>query len=235
MTQEEFIFELKELGIELTEQQKKQLKKYYEMLVEYNQHMNLTGITEESDVYLKHFYDSLTLEKAIHLEKMHTLCDIGTGAGFPGLVLKIVFPNLKVTLVDSLNKRILFLQDVIQELGLKEVEAIHVRAEEFAKNRREQYDVVTSRAVANLSLLSEISLPLVRVGGYFIPMKAHLELEMDTLNSIIGKLNGKIEELISFDLPNEHSVRNLLKIKKIEKTHYKYPRKFADMKKKPLQ
>ncbi len=235
MTQEEFIFELKELGIELTEQQKKQLKKYYEMLVEYNQHMNLTGITEESDVYLKHFYDSLTLEKAIHLEKMHTLCDIGTGAGFPGLVLKIVFPNLKVTLVDSLNKRILFLQDVIQELGLKEVEAIHVRAEEFAKNHREQYDVVTSRAVANLSLLSEISLPLVRVGGYFIPMKAHLELEMDTLNSIIGKLNGKIEELISFDLPNEHSVRNLLKIKKIEKTHYKYPRKFADMKKKPLQ
>lgn len=235
MTQEEFIFELKELGIELTEQQKKQLKKYYEMLVEYNQHMNLTGITEESDVYLKHFYDSLTLEKAIHLEKMHTLCDIGTGAGFPGLVLKIVFPNLKVTLVDSLNKRILFLQGVIQELGLKEVEAIHVRAEEFAKNRREQYDVVTSRAVANLSLLSEISLPLVRVGGYFIPMKAHLELEMDTLNSIIGKLNGKIEELISFDLPNEHSVRNLLKIKKIEKTHYKYPRKFADMKKKPLQ
>ena len=235
MTQEEFIFELKELGIELTEQQKKQLKKYYEMLVEYNQHMNLTGITEESDVYLKHFYDSLTLEKAIHLEKMHTLCDIGTGAGFPGLVLKIVFPNLKVTLVDSLNKRILFLQVVIQELGLKEVEAIHVRAEEFAKNHREQYDVVTSRAVANLSLLSEISLPLVRVGGYFIPMKAHLELEMDTLNSIIGKLNGKIEELISFDLPNEHSVRNLLKIKKIEKTHYKYPRKFADMKKKPLQ
>ena len=235
MTQEEFIFKLKELGIELTEQQKKQLKKYYEMLVEYNQHMNLTGITEESDVYLKHFYDSLTLEKAIHLEKMHTLCDIGTGAGFPGLVLKIVFPNLKVTLVDSLNKRILFLQDVIQELGLKEVEAIHVRAEEFAKNHREQYDVVTSRAVANLSLLSEISLPLVRVGGYFIPMKAHLELEMDTLNSIIGKLNGKIEELISFDLPNEHSVRNLLKIKKIEKTHYKYPRKFADMKKKPLQ
>ncbi len=235
MTQEEFILELKELGIELTEQQKKQLKKYYEMLVEYNQHMNLTGITEESDVYLKHFYDSLTLEKAIHLEKMHTLCDIGTGAGFPGLVLKIVFPNLKVTLVDSLNKRILFLQDVIQELGLKEVEAIHVRAEEFAKNHREQYDVVTSRAVANLSLLSEISLPLVRVGGYFIPMKAHLELEMDTLNSIIGKLNGKIEELISFDLPNEHSVRNLLKIKKIEKTHYKYPRKFADMKKKPLQ
>ena len=212
MTQEEFILELKELGIELTEQQKKQLKKYYEMLVEYNQHMNLTGITEESDVYLKHFYDSLTLEKAIHLEKMHTLCDIGTGAGFPGLVLKIVFPNLKVTLVDSLNKRILFLQDVIQELGLKEVEAIHVRAEEFAKNHREQYDVVTSRAVANLSLLSEISLPLVRVGGYFIPMKAHLELEMDTLNSIIGKLNGKIEELISFDLPNEHSVRNLLKI-----------------------
>ena len=235
MTQEEFVLELKKLGIELTEHQEKQLKKYYEMLVEYNKHMNLTGITEKSDVYLKHFYDSLTLEKAIHLEKMHTLCDIGTGAGFPGLVLKIVFPNLKVTLVDSLNKRILFLQDVITELGLTEIEAKHDRAEEFAKLHREEYDIVTSRAVANLSILSEISLPLVRENGYFIPMKGHLEVDINTLNSIIKKLNGKLEEIISFDLPNEHSVRNLLKIRKIDKTNLKYPRKFSDIKKKPLQ
>ena len=235
MSQEEFVLELKKLGIELTEHQEKQLKKYYEMLVEYNKHMNLTGITEKSDVYLKHFYDSLTLEKAIHLEKMHTLCDIGTGAGFPGLVLKIVFPNLKVTLVDSLNKRILFLQDVITELGLTEIEAKHVRAEEFAKLHREEYDIVTSRAVANLSLLSEISLPLVRENGYFIPMKGNLEIDITTLNSIIKKLNGKLEEIISFDLPNEHSVRNLLKIRKIDKTNLKYPRKFSDIKKKPLQ
>ncbi len=235
MSQEEFVLELNELGIQLTKKQEDQLKQYYEMLIEYNKHMNLTGITEKSDVYLKHFYDSLTLEKVVHLEKMNTLCDIGSGAGFPGLVLKIVFPNLKVTLVDSLNKRILFLKDVIQALGLTEIEAIHVRAEDFAKNHREQYDIVTSRAVANLSLLSEISLPLVRVDGYFIPMKAHLELEMKTLNSIVEKLNGRVEEIISFDLPNEHSVRNLLKIRKIDKTNLKYPRKFSDMKKKPLQ
>lgn len=235
MSPEEFVYELGELGIKLTKLQIDQLNKYYEMLIEYNKHMNLTGITSKPDVYLKHFYDSLTLEKAIHLEKMNTLCDIGTGAGFPGLVLKIVFPNLKVTLVDSLNKRILFLKEVIQALGLKDVEAEHIRAEEFAKKHREQYDVVTSRAVANLSLLSEISLPLVRENGYFIPMKAHLELDIETLNSIVKKLNGKLEEIVSFDLPKEHSVRNLLKIRKLDKTNLKYPRKFSDIKKKPLQ
>ena len=210
MSQQEFILEINQLGITLAKHQEEQLEMYYQLLVHYNQHMNLTGITEKDMVYLKHFYDSLTLEKAIHLEKVNTLCDIGTGAGFPGLVLKIVFPNLKITLIDSLNKRVEFLKVVIQKLELENIEAIHMRAEEFAKSHREEFDVVTSRAVANLSILSELSLPLVRDGGYFIPMKAKMEMEITTLNSILTKLNGKIDEIISFDLPYEHSIRNLL-------------------------
>ena len=234
MSQQEFILEINQLGITLTKHQEEQLEMYYQLLVHYNQHMNLTGITEKDMVYLKHFYDSLTLEKAIHLEKVNTLCDIGTGAGFPGLVLKIVFPNLKITLIDSLNKRVEFLKVVIQKLELENIEAIHMRAEEFAKSHREEFDVVTSRAVANLSILSELSLPLVRDGGYFIPMKAKMEMEITTLNSILAKLNGKINEIISFDLPYEHSIRNLIKVKKVGITNLKYPRKFQDIKKKPL-
>ncbi len=234
MSQQEFILEINQLGITLTKHQEEQLEMYYQLLVHYNQHMNLTGITEKDMVYLKHFYDSLTLEKAIHLEKVNTLCDIGTGAGFPGLVLKIVFPNLKITLIDSLNKRVEFLKVVIQKLELENIEAIHMRAEEFAKSHREEFDVVTSRAVANLSILSELSLPLVRDGGYFIPMKAKMEMEITTLNSILTKLNGKIDEIISFDLPYEHSIRNLIKVKKVGITNLKYPRKFQDIKKKPL-
>ena len=234
MSQQEFILEINQLGITLTKHQEEQLEMYYQLLVHYNQHMNLTGITEKDMVYLKHFYDSLTLEKAIHLEKVNTLCDIGTGAGFPGLVLKIVFPNLKITLIDSLNKRVEFLKVVIQKLELENIEAIHMRAEEFAKSHREEFDVVTSRAVANLSILSELSLPLVRDEGYFIPMKAKMEMEITTLNSILTKLNGKIDEIISFDLPYEHSIRNLIKVKKVGITNLKYPRKFQDIKKKPL-
>ena len=234
MSQQEFILEINQLGITLAKHQEEQLEMYYQLLVHYNQHMNLTGITEKDMVYLKHFYDSLTLEKAIHLEKVNTLCDIGTGAGFPGLVLKIVFPNLKITLIDSLNKRVEFLKVVIQKLELENIEAIHMRAEEFAKSHREEFDVVTSRAVANLSILSELSLPLVRDGGYFIPMKAKMEMEITTLNSILTKLNGKIDEIISFDLPYEHSIRNLIKVKKVGITNLKYPRKFQDIKKKPL-
>ena len=234
MSQQEFILEINQLGITLTKHQEEQLEMYYQLLVHYNQHMNLTGITEKDMVYLKHFYDSLTLEKAIHLEKVNTLCDIGTGAGFPGLVLKIVFPNLKITLIDSLNKRVEFLKVVIQKLELENIQAIHMRAEEFAKSHREEFDVVTSRAVANLSILSELSLPLVRDGGYFIPMKAKMEMEITTLNSILTKLNGKIDEIISFDLPYEHSIRNLIKVKKVGITNLKYPRKFQDIKKKPL-
>ncbi len=156
MTISEFIEELKKLNIEPTEEQLNQLNKYYELIVEYNKVMNLTGITEKEQVCLKHFYDSLTIAKVIDLNKEETLCDIGTGAGFPGIVLKILFPNLKITLIDSLNKRIEFLKIVIKELNLNNIEAIHTRAEEYAKDNIEKFDVVTSRAVAPLNILLEL-------------------------------------------------------------------------------
>ena len=234
MKREEFLIELDELGISLTEVQEAQLEQYYQLLVQYNEHMNLTGITEHGEVYLKHFYDSLTLIKAIHLEKIQTLCDVGTGAGFPGIVLKIVFPKIQVTLLDSLNKRIEFLKVVIQELHLTDIEAIHTRAEEYAMTHREQFDVVTSRAVANLSLLSEMSLPMVKLNGYFIPMKGHLEMETEDLSDIVHFLGGRLDEIITFELPIEQSTRTLIKIKKVMYTNKKYPRKFSEMKKRPL-
>lgn len=234
MNQETFLLELDKLGIQLTDNQLYQLQKYYELLVEYNQYMNLTGITEKEDVYLKHFYDSITLVKAVHLEKINTLCDIGTGAGFPGLVLKIVFPNINVTLVDSLNKRIEFLKVVIEKLGLENIEVVHARAEEYAITHRENFDVVTSRAVANLSLLSEYSIPMVKKHGYFIPMKSHIEEEIISIDKALSELNAKLIEVISFELPKENSLRNLIKIQKLDKTKTKYPRKYSEMKKKPL-
>ena len=150
-----FLDELKKLNINPNEKQLDQLHKYFELLVEYNKVMNLTGITEEEEVYLKHFYDSITLVRVVDLNNVSSLCDIGTGAGFPGMVLKIIFPELEVTLVDSLNKRIEFLKIVINELGLNKIEAIHARAEEYAIKNKEKFDVVTARAVAALNILLE--------------------------------------------------------------------------------
>ena len=153
MTENNFVKNVKELGIEINDKQLKQLEKYYELLIEWNEKINLTGITKKEDVYLKHFYDSLTIQKIIDLNDVETLCDVGTGAGFPGLVLKIVFPNLKVTLLDALNKRINFLNDVIEKLELKDIETIHSRSEDYALKNREKFDVVTARAVASLPVL----------------------------------------------------------------------------------
>lgn len=234
MTEQEFIQELSKINITPTEFQLKQLEKYYELLIEWNKVMNLTGITEKDQVYLKHFYDSATLASAIDLNNEKSLCDVGTGAGFPGIVLKIVFPKIQVTLLDSLNKRIEFLKVVIQELHLTGIEAIHTRAEEYAMTHREQFDVVTSRAVANLSLLSEMSLPMVKLNGYFIPMKGHLEMKTEDLSDIVHLLGGWLDEIITFELPIEQSTRTLIKIKKVMYTNKKYPRKFSEMKKRPL-
>ena len=169
MNKEEFVKELEKLGISVDDKILKSLNTYYEMLIDYNSHTNLTRITDEEEVYLKHFYDSLTLIKAVKLNNQ-TLLDVGTGAGFPGLVLKIVFQNLKVTLVDSLNKRIIFLKSVIEKLNLKGINAIHERIEDYAKISRESFDIVTSRAVASLPVLSEMCIPLVCEIGLFIPM-----------------------------------------------------------------
>lgn len=227
-----FLDELKKLNINPNEKQLDQLHKYFELLVEYNKVMNLTGITEEEEVYLKHFYDSITLVRVVDLNNVSSLCDIGTGAGFPGMVLKIIFPELEVTLVDSLNKRIEFLKIVINELGLNKIEAIHARAEEYAIKNKEKFDVVTARAVAALNILLEYSIPLVKVNGYFVAMKGKSESE--DANNALKLLSSKIEIIDNFLLPVEKSNRTLIKVKKEAKTSSKYPRKFADIKKKPL-
>ena len=234
MNKEEFIIALRELGINLTDEMLEKLDVYYKLLIEYNLHTNLTRITEEKEVYLKHFYDSLTLIKAVNLEKQ-TLLDVGTGAGFPGMVLKIVFPDLKITLVDSLNKRIVFLNSVIEKLNLKNIEAIHARAEEYAVNNKEKFDIVTSRAVANLNILSELCIPMVKLHGYFIPMKAEVESELNESKRAIKTLGGVLKETVIFSLPKDAGLRTLLQIEKISKTSDKYPRKFNEIKKKPLK
>ena len=234
MNKEEFINEVKKLGIEVTQDKLDKLEKYYELLIEWNEKINLTAITNKEEVYLKHFYDSLTLIKSYDFTKNIKVCDIGSGAGFPGLVLKIFFENIDITLVDALNKRINFLNLVIKELDLKNINAIHQRAELFANEHIEEFDVVTSRAVAKLNILNELSIPMVKINGYFIAMKANIEDELNESQNSIKTLNSNLENIISFNLPKENSVRNLVVIKKIGKTDKKYPRNFDKIKKNTL-
>ena len=233
MTEAEFVEQVKLLGINPTEEQLSKLEELYEIMIEENKVMNLTRIVSKDDVYLKHFYDSLTLIKAVKLNNQ-TLLDVGTGAGFPGLVLKIVFPNLKVTLVDSLNKRIIFLKSVIEKLNLKGINAIHERIEDYAKISRESFDIVTSRAVASLPVLSEMCIPLVCEKGLFIPMKADAKDEIKSSQNAIKTLGGVLRDTILFKLPKDAGERTLIIIEKINKTSVKYPRKFSEIKKKPL-
>src|SRR5574344_53311 len=223
MDQNRFIEELKQLNVSLTQTQINQLNRYYELLIEYNKVMNLTGITEKTEVYLKHFYDSLTIVKIIDLNKINLLCDIGTGAGFPGLVLKIVFPNLKITLLDSLNKRIEFLKKVIEELKLTDIEVIHARAEEYAIDNRNKFDITTARAVAHTSILLEYAIPMTKVGGYFIPMKANMTEEIKEIDNSMNKLNVELLDRLEFLLPIENSNRTIILFKKL-KDNTKYPR-----------
>ena len=225
----DFVKELEGLGLNIDSDKLNKFNKYFELLVEYNKVMNLTGITDYDGVYLKHFYDSLTLVKAYDFNQEITLCDVGSGAGFPSIPLKIMFPNIKVTIVDSLNKRIEFLKVVIKELGLTNIEAIHSRAEEF--NKRESFDVVTSRALADINIGLELCMPLVKVDGFYLPMVVGYDLGKNTISMLGGKL---IDEIV-FNLPIENSERRILKIKKVEKTLGKYPRAFSQIKKKPLK
>lgn len=234
MTKEQFIAELKKINIFVTDYQLQQLEKYYEILIDWNKKINLTGITKLEDVYLKHFFDSATIIKIVDLNKIDSLCDVGTGAGFPGIVIKILFPKIKVTLIDSLNKRINFLNSVIKELELVDIVALHERAEIFALSQREKFQLVTARAVAPLNILSEICLPLVKIGGYFIPLKSNISREIIGFEEVINKLGGQNLEILNFELPYENSNRTLLKVQKKNKTNNKYPRKYADIKKKPL-
>ena len=234
MNKELFIEEVRKLGIAVDEDKLDKLERYYELLIQWNEKMNLTAITKKEDVYLKHFYDSLTLIKAYDLNRNISVCDVGTGAGFPGIVLKIFFDNIDITLVDALNKRINFLNIVIKELKLENIRAIHARVEEFAKETKEKFDLVTSRAVAKLNVLNELCIPMIKIDGYFIPMKANIEEEIEESKNSIIKLNSILENIISFNLPIENSIRNLIIIKKVNSTKEIYPRKFDKIKKQPL-
>lgn len=209
MNKNEFIKYLEELNIYVTEEQLIKLDKFYHLLVIWNEKINLTRITEEQDVYLKHFYDSLTITKEVDLSKINTLCDVGTGAGFPGIVLKIIYPNLKVTLIDSLLKRVNYLNEIIKELDLKDIKAIHTRGEDY----KEKFDVVTSRAVANIEKLVTFTMHLVDRDGVFIAMKGNIDNELT--NSVEKNISKKykIVKITKFKLPMEESDRSLVVIK----------------------
>ena len=234
---DQFEQDLKELGIVLDSRQMEQFIVYYEMLVEWNQVMNLTAITDYEDVMKKHFADSLSLIRAWDVKKPCEMIDVGTGAGFPGLALKIAFPGMKVTLLDSLNKRVQFLGAVIERLSLDGVKAVHGRAEDFAKQgrMRESYDLCVSRAVANLSTLSEYCLPFVKVGGQFISYKSEkLTKELETAGDAIRILGGKVKGQVEFSLPHSDIYRNLFIIEKVKSTPARYPRKAGLPSKEPL-
>lgn len=225
------------LNIVLNEKQLAMFETYYEMLVEKNKVMNLTAITEKNEVIDKHFIDSISLKKAMDVTKSVKVLDLGTGAGFPGIPLKIAYPNLQVTLLDSLNKRIKFLQEVIEELSLEEIDAIHGRAEDYAKQSgyREQFDICVSRAVANLATLSEYCLPYVKQGGCFISYKSGaVQEELEQSKKAIKELGGRVKEVIPFVLPDTDIERTFVVIEKVKQTPRKYPRKAGLPSKEPI-
>jgi 16S rRNA (guanine527-N7)-methyltransferase len=237
MNIELFQTSLKEKGVELSEKQLSQFETYYNLLVEWNEKMNLTAITEKEEVYLKHFYDSVTAGFYFDFNQNITVCDVGAGAGFPAIPLKIAFPEIKLTVVDSLNKRIGFLQHVVDELGLEDVSLYHDRAETFAHRPefRQTFDLVTARAVARLSVLSELCLPLVKIGGHFLGMKgANLPEEVRDGEKAVKLLGGRVKDIHSFVLPMEESERNIIVIDKVKDTPKKFPRKPGTPNKSPI-
>ena len=226
-----------QIGISLNEEQKKQFIAFYEYLVEKNKVMNLTGITEFQEVLVKHFLDSLACVKAVDMNEVKTVMDIGTVSGFPGVPLKIAFPHLEACLLDSLKKRVNFLEETFELLKLENITAIHGRAEEFAKNKayREKYDLCVSRAVSNLATLSEYCLPYVKVGGKFISYKSGtVKEEVEQAEKAVSILGGKIQDVVYFNLPDSEIQRSLVVIKKIKSTPGKYPRKAGTPLKEPL-
>lgn len=240
MNIEEFKAELAKQQIQLTDKQLTQFKQYFELLVQTNEHVNLTTITEEPAVYLKHFYDSLT--PAFFIAGLRDtywhLCDVGAGAGFPSIPLKIMFPELEVTIVDSLNKRINFLKELVAQLGLTGVHLVHARAEEFGQDKtaRGQFDIVTARAVARMSVLVELCLPMVKVGGKMIALKAaKTNDELATGAKAIQTMGGVLEADYEFKLPQSNDERHIVVINKIKNTPKKYPRKPGTPAKEPIE
>ena len=233
MNKEEFIEKCQKININLDEEKLRKLDEYYQLLISENKKYNLTSITEEKDVYLKHFYDSLCIIKGIDINNKY-ICDIGTGAGFPGMVLKIIFPEIKIDLLDSTLKKCQFLELVINKLNLKDINVINARAEEYSKTVREKYDIVTSRAVAPLKHLLEYSVPLLKINGYFVALKSHLSEEIKGIEKYYSKLHLKNENIIEFKLPKENSVRTIYIAEKIAKTPEIYPRTYSQIKKKEI-
>ncbi len=234
MNQKKFIEELQKLNINPTIDQLNTLTIYKNLLQEYNQKFNLTAIISDEDIYLKHFYDSLTLTKSFNLNNNLKLLDLGTGAGFPGLVLKIFFPNLEITLLDSNNKKITFLNTIITKLNLKNITTINSRIELLPNTYKESFDIITSRAVSKLSILLELSIPYLKVNGYFLPMKSNINKELEESTNTLNILNSKLIEKFEFNLPIENSKRTILKIQKLKPTAEIYPRSYDKIIKKPL-
>ena len=239
MSREEILVQAaRELDVNLSEIQVKQFIKYYEILVEWNSFMNLTGITEYEEVVVKHFVDSLLIVKSFDLSKTKSLIDVGTGAGFPGIPLKIIYPDINVVLLDSLNKRIKFLNEVISQLGLTNIETMHGRAEDFGRDKvyREKFDLCVSRAVANLTTLSEYCIPFVKKNGYFIPFKSgKIAEEVEEAKKAVKILGGSLEEVKPLMLPNTDIERSFVIIHKIENTKKLYPRSAGKPSKEPLK
>ncbi|QRG67686.1 16S rRNA (guanine(527)-N(7))-methyltransferase RsmG [Brevibacillus choshinensis] len=237
MTKEQFAEALGAKGIVLTERQMEQFDQFFHLLVEWNEKMNLTGITEEGQVYNKHFYDSITPAFFFPFDKVESVVDIGGGAGFPSIPLKICFPHLKMTIIDSLNKRMNFLQHVANELGLEHVNPVHGRAEERGQEpaHREKYQLVVARAVARMNLLSEFCLPFAKVGGHFVALKgAEMTLELNEAKKAIKTLGGKTRKVETFQLMEEAGERNIVIVEKVEATPKSYPRKAGIPAKKPI-
>lgn len=233
MNKEEFIKETKKIGIELNNQILKDLEAYYNILKEENTKYNLTRIISQEDAYLKHFYDSLTITKIVDINNQ-SICDLGSGAGFPGLVLAICFPNTKMTLIESNGKKCYFLNTVKEKLNLNNVNIINTRVEEYARKNREIFDIVTARAVAPLKHLLEYGIPLVKIEGSFIAMKANIEGEIENIDNYYAKLDIKEIKKMVFNLPKENSLRTLLKYQKLKVTNQKYPRRYSDIIKKEI-
>ena len=235
MNKEEFINEVKKLNINITSKELELLNKYYNLLINWNEKINLTTITKKEDVYLKHFYDSLTLAKEIDFNKELYMCDVGSGAGLPGIVIKIFFPNVKIKLIDSLQKRVNYLNEIIKELGLNNIDAEHFRMEDYSKLHPEEFDLITARAVAHLGILAEISIKALKINGNMVFMKGNPNDEIDIFLANSKKLGLILDSVNTFQLPFEYSTRTLIKLTKVSKTNTIYPRRIDIIKKEYLR
>ena len=222
MNREEFIEETKKLGINITEE--------INFLIEYNEHTNLTAIKDYESILLKHFFDSLMLEHYFDFKNTKRILDIGTGAGFPGMILAIMHPGIEVTLLDSNNKKLKFLELLAEKTNVKNIKIVHERAEDYVNRERQKFDVVTSRAVSDLEILSELSIPFLKIGGYFIPLKGKIDDELNRSKEIIKNLGGNIKNIFNYELIKENSTRNIILIEKVSDTPNKYPRNYSQIK-----